>query len=168
MGKDFGEAIAALEAERQKQLAQVEGTESAINSLLALSGRPEKYKPRGPSSQAHTEIQSDTFYGRPLATCVREYLGMRKAAGNGAASVADIHQALVAGGYEFNTKNDENAKRSLRISLTKNTIFHKLPNGQYGMLAWYPNAKSSKAAADDEAEADGGGDGSTPEVTEEE
>ena len=34
---------------------------------------------------------------------------------------------------------------SLRISLGKSShTFHKLPNGQYGLLEWYPNVKPPK------------------------
>ena len=33
----------------------------------------------------------------------------------------------------------------MTITLGKNSgIFHKLPNGRFGMLSWYPNAKPIK------------------------
>src|SRR5438132_8921727 len=63
---------------------------------------------------------------------------MRKASGGGAASVETIYQALKAGGYRFDTKNEENARNGVRISLRKNSAtFHKLPNGEYGLCSWY-------------------------------
>jgi hypothetical protein len=66
----------------------------------------------------------------------------------GAATVNEIFDALTAGGYTFNTKTDDVGRASLRNSLSKNTVtFHKLPNGRFGMLSWYPNAKPTKAAA---------------------
>jgi hypothetical protein len=60
----------------------------------------------------------------------------------GPATVKEIYDALKAGGYKFETKNDANAMRNLRISLTKNTsIFHKLPGGEFGLNEWYPKLK---------------------------
>lgn len=98
-------------------------------------------------------IQGDQFYGQPLATCIRQILEMRKALKQGPATVNEIFGALVQGNYQFETKNEDNAKRGLRISLTKNTsIFHKLPNGKFGLLDWYPNAKTAKPPRGDTEE----------------
>src|ERR1700722_15970873 len=74
-------------------------------------------------------IRSDQFYGQPLATVVRQILVMRKAADAGAATVTEVYDKMIEGGYAFETDSPENAKRALRISLTKNPIFHRLPNG---------------------------------------
>jgi hypothetical protein len=64
---------------------------------------------------------------------------MRRALKQGPAGLSDIYSALVRGGYKFETKNEENAKRGLRQSLTKNVAqFHKLPNGMFGLTEWYP------------------------------
>jgi hypothetical protein len=84
---------------------------------------------------------------------------MRKAANLGAASVADIFSTVRKGGFKFDAKDDENAKNTIRMSLRKNSsIFHKLPNGEYGLLTWYPNAKPArdddKNEAGDNAEKD--------------
>ena len=85
------------------------------------------------------------------ASAVREILEMRKAGGLGAASVNEIYDMLVTGGFHFDAKDDENAKRSLRISLTKNSaLFHRVPNGQYGLLSWYPAVKTPKDKEPDE------------------
>jgi len=98
----------------------------------------------GPS--VNLAIQSDQFYGQPLASSIRTILELRKALNQGPATINEIHAALVEGGFGFETKNEDNAKRGLRISITKNTsLFHKLPNGKFGLLEWYPNAKQPKA-----------------------
>lgn len=48
-------------------------------------------------------------------------------------------------GTFIGTRDEENAKRGLRVSLTKNSVtFHKLPNGKYGLLDWYPGAKTKR------------------------
>ena len=73
---------------------------------------------------------------------------MRRAQNLGAATNREIYDSLMAGGYEFDTKSEDIAQKSLRNSLAKNTaLFHKLPNGQFGLLAWYPNVKKPKASS---------------------
>ena len=78
-------------------------------------------------SRGTSKIAADEFYGQPLATAVRKILTMRRQGGNGPATVAEIYEMLVRGGFLFETKNEDYAKRGLRGSLTKNTIFHLLP-----------------------------------------
>jgi hypothetical protein len=91
------------------------------------------------------QIGPDTFYGKKQSTAVRQYLEMRKAGGKGPATPREIFDALKKGGLQFETKNDEVALVGLRALLRKNTVtFHKLPNGSYGLLSWYPDAKKPK------------------------
>lgn len=151
MSNHIEQAIADLE-ERLKPL-EVQATEikTAINQLCKVSGLPERYTLG--REEAPTQIRNDQFYGQPLATCVRTFLVSRKAAGHGAASVGEIYSALLKGGYQFDSKNEDYSKRGLRQSLTKNGIFHKLPNGNYGLTEWYPNAKERKSAAEPVADA---------------
>ena len=85
-----------------------------------------------------------------LATAVRTILEMRRANNLGAALNNEIYDALIAGGYQFNTKSEDVARSSLRNSLAKNTVtFHKLPNGRFGLATWYPNVKPSKPSPSD-------------------
>lgn len=82
---------------------------------------------------------SGEFYGQPLAVVVRRILEKRRIANQGPATVAEIYDTMLLGDYNFETANADNAKRSLRISLTKNSsTFHKLPSGKYGLREWYP------------------------------
>ena len=81
-----------------------------------------------------------------MSNRVRTVLEMRKQQNLGAAQVGEIYDALIKGGYHFQTKDEEVARQSLRNSLAKNTVtFHKLPGGRFGLLSWYPNAKSPKS-----------------------
>jgi len=107
-----------------------------------------------------SSLRSDQFYGETISAAAKSYLEMRKAAGLGAASVNEIYAALKTGGYKFEAKDDENAKNGLRISLRKNSsMFHRLPAGNYGLLAWYKNAKPPKG---DEGEEPDGASSSKP------
>lgn len=154
----YDQAIADL-------VAKIEGRENAIrndkrivNQLCAHAGRAPIY----PDVDAErvtgaTTFRRDHFYGKPLATAIREYLVMRGPSdrgGQGAATVNEIYDALAAGGFRFETKDALNAKRGLRIALSKNTqTFHRVPSGStdaYGLLEWYPNAKAEKPAEDKE------------------
>ena len=75
----------------------------------------------------------------------------------GAASVPEIYKVMQDGGYLFDAKNDANSQRGLHIAMGKNTnVFHRLPNGNYGLREVYPAVKDSRtktAATNGEAEA---------------
>jgi hypothetical protein len=120
--------------ETERELAE---TKRTVNFLCRRIGRDAVYQDTEPiNSLAGT--RSDEFYGKPLASAVRTILERRAAASLGAASVDTIYAAMKAGGYLFDAKNDVTAKRSLSTSLAKNTVtFHKLPNGDFGLLEWY-------------------------------
>ncbi|MDR3483697.1 MAG: hypothetical protein P4M05_02155 [Bradyrhizobium sp.] len=117
-----------------------------VNTLCTVIGRAPAYAIAEAAMAVPTSIRSDQFYGQPLASAVRTILEMRKQRGLGAATNNEIYDALTAGGYEFDTKSDDIARKSLRNSIAKNTaLFHKLPNGQFGLLSWYPNVKKPRA-----------------------
>jgi len=128
---------------------QVAAKKQLVNNLCGLAGIDAYYPDEQlAASGSFGPLPADAYYGKPLATAVREVLERRKRGGLSAATVNEIFEALTDGGYHFNTKNVENAKRGLYQSLTKNsTTFHRLPNGSYGLLEWYPGAKSSVAKA---------------------
>lgn len=151
---DNSAAIEALE----RRLADLERKGNTlievINDLRAESGLP----PRPPFGTGNSDgasptvgggtissIRSDTFYGKKMQTAVREYLDMRRAAGIGPAKPRDIYDALVKGGFQSDAKDEQVALVGLRAMLRKRTnYFHKLPNGTYGLTAWYPNPKQTK------------------------
>jgi hypothetical protein len=154
----------------KEQEAKVIETKKVINGMCGLAGQPPMFADAELMNQSSpTGIRSDQYYGQALTSVVRQILKDRKATGLGAMSVADIHKAMVKGGYEFETANTDNAKRSLRISLTKNSaVFHKLPNGDYGLREWYPNVKDAKPKAADAIVEPGKQDNATQEEVERE
>jgi hypothetical protein len=153
----FLPAINSLVVDIDKLDVEAAELKRTVNKLCVKAGLPPRYADTGPGGIGSGggfrpgSLKSDQFYGKPQATAVREYMDMRGAPGSGglgAASVRDIYLALKEGGFAFDTKNDANAMRGLRISLAKNSaVFHKLPNGQVGLRAWYPNAKSLRVHA---------------------
>jgi hypothetical protein len=153
MKEAFAPAIAALQADLADLDARAREIKVAINVLCKHAGADELYPNLADANgnRSVASIKADTFYGKPMGTAAREYLEMRKSTGSGPAQSRDIYDALVLGGFQFDTANPTNAQISLGNMLRKNTkMFHRLPNGQYGLLSWYPTAKAqpTKTAAD--------------------
>lgn len=146
MSKTVDQLIAEKTAEISADEAALLQKKEMVNMLCKADGRSPIFAIQDVTA-VPTRIRSDQFYGQPLASSVRTILEMRKQQDLGAATVNEIFDSLIAGGYEFDTKSDDIARKSLRNSLSKNNIlFHKLPNGRFGMLAWYPNAKKAKVS----------------------
>jgi hypothetical protein len=157
MREEFRPAIEALQKDLADLQKKASDTKSTINRLCELAGAPPMYDDvaEDGSQPTITTLRADTFYGKVINTAAREYLQMRKAAGLGPATARDIYENLKRGGFAFDTKIENNAITGVRNTLRKNSsIFHKLPNGEYGLLSWYPRAKAAKttsaADADDE------------------
>lgn len=152
MSEHLKHTIADLQSKLAEQEEAVITTKTLINQLAEMAGMPPVYSDAElqVANTSNLSIRSDQFYGQPQATCVREILEMRRSLNQGPATVNEIFEAMKEGGFAFDTKNDENAKRGLRISISKNTaLFHKLPNGRIGLLAWYPKAKQPKNGTND-------------------
>ena len=152
MREEFKPAIEALQADLADLERQAAETKQVINRLCTRAGIEPLYPDASASSTATPgSLRSDSFYGKAITTAVREYLEMRRSAGLGPASPREIYEALDKGGYTFETKDATNALISLRSTIRKNSsIFHRLPNGVYGLLSWYPNAKSQRQDDDDD------------------
>lgn len=118
-----------------------------FGKMQPLYPEAEGEKPLG--SAAPATVRRNSFYGKPLATCVREILEMRKRGGSGAgeATLEEIMTSLRAGNYDLDTisRDKDDQKRGVAISLAKNTsTFHRLPNGDFGLLEWYPSVKKPR------------------------
>src|SRR4051794_15346435 len=135
MTKTLDQAIDELVGDIANLEAEISKKKETVNTLCVVDGREPMYSLDSPSKSIPTRIRSDQFYGQPLASAVRTILEMRRQQNLGAATNTEIYEALIAGGFQFNTKSEDVARASLRNSLSKNTVtFHKLPNGQFGLL----------------------------------
>lgn len=150
---DFGRVINRIIRDIEDLEAKVTEKKRMANQLREYQNQPPLFPGIDTERIGNSlAINADQFHGRRLATAVREYLELRGPSdgrGLGAAVVNEIYSALVQGGYEFETNDEKNAKRSLRIALTKNSItFRRInskPEVSYGLLDWYPSAKPPKA-----------------------
>lgn len=116
--------------------------------------------PNGGGPAKLASIKSDTFFGKKMQTAVREYLNMRRTSnGDGPATPREIYDAITAGGYQFEAKEEHTALVGLRALLRKRTAFFiKMPNGKYGLTEWYPDMRKPKSTA---VHADGDSDDDT-------
>ena len=138
-----------LERLRDKEREVIEA-KKMINSLRQMSGESPLFSD-AELQQGNNPTRRDLFYGKPLSTACREYLEFRKQA----CDAEEILNALEDGGFDFEGLGwkEKDWLRSLSISLAKNSgIFHRLPNGSFGLLAWYPEVKKPKAATKNEQE----------------
>jgi hypothetical protein len=151
MTSEVDGAIAMLERGIEEAQQKIRTLRAAINALCEQAGLPARYAEAdliAGGAARLTQIQDDTFYGKKQTPAMREYLEMRKAQGLGPAKPREFYEALKAGGYQFDAKDDETAIVGLRALLrTQPQIFHRLPQGTYGLTVWYPDAKKARDEA---------------------
>src|ERR1700731_3536561 len=76
---------------------------SMINTLCALEKEPPMFPElqRGKTTSAPLSFRSDQFFGKPLATAVKDILEQRAARSLGAISLDELFDTMKAGGFEF-------------------------------------------------------------------
>jgi hypothetical protein len=141
--------IEELRAEVSEAEESIKPKKQLVNQLCERAGLPPVFTgiddQQGGSSP--TGIRRNAFYGRPLSTCIREYLEMRTKLAVREATLDEIFAALKEGGYDLKTSGDkeDDQKRGVAIAIGKNSqTFHRLPTGDFGLVAWYPNIKERK------------------------
>lgn len=147
MSTHVEQTIADLVQETARMETDLNDNKRLVNKLCTKIGKLPPY----PDTERATEVgignvRRDQWYGQSISTSIREYLSIRRAANLGPATVNEIYDALVSGGFAFEARDADNAKRGIRICLTKNTsLFHRLPDDKhYGLIEWYPEAKTRK------------------------
>jgi len=142
MTDDISNTIEVLSARVRTKEDEANKLKKLVNELCTEAGLEARYPGITETGGASTQIRSDEFYGQTLTAAIRNYLERRKIAGFGAATLSEIYKAIKDGGYKFETANELNAKTAVGNALRKtSSIFHRLPNGQFGLLIWYPGAK---------------------------
>ena len=138
----FQTEISALEEQVRRKKLLVNHLCDELKAPRVYEGSTDDESGRGVKG---VSVQPDEFFAKPLATAVRLILEKRRAAGQGPASAEDIYPIMIQGGFQFEAKNDANAKRALAISLAKNTsTFVRLPNGYFALTDWYPELPRPK------------------------
>jgi hypothetical protein len=152
MSDAIKKAIEEMQTELQQQEQQVADTKKLINQLCGRAKMAPIYTDAELQvNMAVVAVQRNSFFGRPLQTCVREFLEMRKRSNLGPASLNQIFDALREGGYDLKTisaNSEADQKRGVAITLAKNSAtFIRLPTEDWGMRDWYPNVREKKNRA---------------------
>ncbi len=143
MTPEMKQAIDALEKKLEMAMSQVNEIKKMINQLHEFEGQKAPYTIEGVEMRGTDSIAPDQFFGKGLATAVKEIL---KAKGK-AMPVQDIFDLLTKGGYRFDGVKGELRLRALSISLSKNTTdFVRIPSEDavgaiYGLVSFYPEMK---------------------------
>ena len=120
--------------------AEVAKKKAGVNAVCELFNRPPIYEDiEAPTRKSVTPAgRPDRFVGKPMAVVIRTILDARHAADVGPADVDTIHGEMIAGGYAFNSKNVDDQKLGLSVSLTKNSkVFRKVGKDLWGLNEWY-------------------------------
>jgi len=132
----------ALNELRARESSVIE-LKKLINQLCQFAHRDPMFTDKDMQIQADKSgplVRKNSFYGKPLATCIKEYLVARSNANLvKEATLDEIVEALTEGSFDLRSlcKDEKDAKRVVAISLGKNVAFHRLPNGDYGLAEWY-------------------------------
>lgn len=155
MSDHIERTIEQAKEELLKQEQAVITTKRLINQLCSFAGNPPMYQEAElqTSTANAVAVRRNAFFGKPLATAVREFLEMRKDRPVKEASLNEIVDALKEGGFDLAkiSKDEDIMRRGVAITLGKNPQFFRLPNQDWGLLSWYPGEKRAKA----EKKADG-------------
>ena len=150
MEESLEKAIEVLKQKVEQKAKELNDAKKAVNQFCACIGESPVYEVSGETEtgQIITDLKGHEYYMKPLATVITNILERRGQRG-GPATVKEIYEQMLAGGYLFETKVAENAMRNIRISMAKNTAtFHKLPNsGKFGLVKWFPELKEKRQTA---------------------
>ena len=132
---------------------QIDDKKKLVNQLCEAGGDAPLY-PEVLGDQKATAglgpMLSDQYFGKPLATVVRDILERRKKVGLSAINLDDLYDAMKSGGYAFDNRDVAIAKRNVAITLGKNPAFMKVPStGDWGLAEWYPGVKAKKEKANE-------------------
>ena len=156
--KGIDEQIKPLLAEQMELRATVNGICKMTGRQPIFSGAVHSTE-SALQSAAPVVLSPDMFTGAALAPAAKGALDLlRQQAGSTTrpATVEEIHTVLVNGGFEFPSRDVENQRRGLAVSLSKSSyMFRKLPNGMFGLTEWYPGSKKpTRKRGDTESAAD--------------
>src|SRR5438876_10020636 len=101
-------AIEKIQAQIEALEEQIEMKKKAINIFCEIEGEAPMYADVGADrAKPLATFRSDQFFGRPMATAAREILEQRATRNLGAISLDELYDAMKAGGFDFENKNDQ-------------------------------------------------------------
>ncbi|HEX9750488.1 MAG TPA: hypothetical protein VGB22_04240 [candidate division Zixibacteria bacterium] len=154
MSEHLRKSIEELTARLNAQENEVANTKRAINALCQAMDEPPRYRSVEPERTESQAMRPDQFFGKPLASVVREVLEMR----GHAMQVSEVMDTMKRGGYDFG--DEKFAERGLRISLGKNTATFIQVKGSdsFGLVEWYPEIARLRRSKSGKQDSPGNGD----------
>jgi hypothetical protein len=156
------DALELMKTRVQKAETEVIKLKKLANGIAELDGLPLPYPDVGDdvSRPVSGLVRADQFtnYTAP-STAARAFLEEARGPRLGAASLEDIFEGLKRGGYIFENRDEASAKNALRIALGKDGQVKKLPNGTYGLIAWYDKIQRDRGNENIEAPPEQAGEG---------
>lgn len=143
MADELQAAIDTIQAKIKSHLDEVVELKRAANAICKITNNPPLYPDADVDHGGVAPTRADAYYGKQFSTAAREYLDYRKRA----CSSEEILNGLEKGGFDFDALGwkGEHRLRSVAMSLAKNTaMFRRLPNGTFGLNAWYQDAPAPK------------------------
>lgn len=95
MAEGINKAIEELEKKLEGIMKQASDIKKAINQLLVLNDEPIRYQDTDVEIKGRIPVAPDEFFGKPLATAVRDFLKRR----GQAVPLVEIYEALKQGGF---------------------------------------------------------------------
>jgi hypothetical protein len=143
MSDELQNAIEAIQSKIKTHLDEVVELKRAANAICRITNKEPLYPDADADHGGIGPTRADAYYGKQFSTAAREYLDFRKRA----CSAEEILNGLEKGGFDFDALGwkGEHRLRSVAVSLAKNTaMFRRLPNGTFGLNAWYQDAPVPK------------------------
>jgi len=145
MSNELRAAIEVLAAKVEEAEAVVIRRKKTVNELCLDAGLPPRYADAelAPTASGVQSVRPDQFYGKSPTVAAREYIEAR----GEAVDAEEIVNALEQGGFDFDNQGwrPPNRVRNLSIAMSKNSqMFHRLPNGTYGLVKFYPEVEAEK------------------------
>lgn len=135
------QTIEEIENQIRQKRKELEGLQIAVNHLCKLldPNAAPRYEIKGQSAEMPlAKLKGDEYFRRPTATVITYILKDRKARKMGPATIKEIYEKMIEGGYIFTVKTP---KVAIGTAMGKNPKFTRLDNDKWGLTEWYPPVK---------------------------
>lgn len=132
------QTIEDIESQIRQKQKELEGLQIAVNYLCKLldPNAAPRYNIKGQSAEMPlTRLKGDEYFRRPKATVITSILQDRKTRKMGPATINEIYEKMIEGGYIFDVKEP---KVAIGTAMGKNQKFTRLDNDKWGLTEWYP------------------------------
>jgi len=150
---DIEKKVEELDSLIQQKQAELEELYRKVNNLCEMFDIPHaKYEIKGQDKEIrHVKLKGDEYFRKPTATAITLILEDRKIRDMGPATVDEICEKMVEGGYIFEVQEP---KKAVGTAMGKNPKFTRVGDtDKWGLTEWYPPPKGKQETINNEDEA---------------